>query len=40
MRPVVLAALALLLASAAVAQDKPKCPDTHYPCGGNICCSR
>lgn len=27
-------------ASPSFAQSPPKCPDTHYPCGGNICCSR
>lgn len=30
--------LALLLAAASAAEAQ-QCPDTHYPCGENSCCS-
>lgn len=28
------------LAANAVAQSAPKCPETHYPCGGKVCCEK
>lgn len=30
----------IIAASQAAANDPPKCPDTHFPCGGTICCSK
>ena len=32
--------LSLVAASAAAQDDPPKCPSTHFPCGGKICCSK
>lgn len=34
------ALLASALAIPIHAQTPPKCPDTHFPCGGDICCSK
>lgn len=39
MKYLVTACLAAAIAFPAFAQT-PRCPDTHFPCGGQICCSK
>ena len=44
MQRIALCAVFLVLTQAAWADshdaDRPECPNTHYPCGTDSCCSR